>query len=94
MEKTKRSPKPLPDRMCIACRQFSGKDKLIRIVKNKEGKIFVDGTFKASGRGAYLCKSSECLKKCIRTRMLNKAFKCAVNGDVYLSLEAQFFEQG
>jgi predicted RNA-binding protein YlxR (DUF448 family) len=86
--------KPLPDRMCIACRKFSGKDKLIRVVKNKEGKIFVDNTFRASGRGAYLCKDSECLKKCIKTKMLNKAFKCAVDGGVYASLEAQFFEQG
>ena len=39
------------------------KKELIRIVKNKEGQIFLDLTGKANGRGAYICKMLSVLKK-------------------------------
>ncbi len=70
-------------RMCIVCREHSDKKELLRIVKNKEGQIFVDKTGKANGRGAYICKSKECLNKLKKSRGLNRAFKCEVSDDVY-----------
>lgn len=70
-------------RMCIVCREHSDKKELLRIVKNKDGQIFVDKTGKANGRGAYICKSKECLNKLKKSRGLNKAFKCEVSDDVY-----------
>ena len=69
--------------MCIVCREHSDKKELLRIVKNKDGQIFVDKTGKANGRGAYICKSKECLNKLKKSRGLNRAFKCEVNDDVY-----------
>ena len=50
-------------RMCIVCREHSDKKELVRIVKNKNGEIFLDLTGKANGRGAYICKSKECFLK-------------------------------
>lgn len=70
-------------RMCIVCREHSDKKELLRIVKNKDGQIFVDKTGKANGRGAYICKSKDCLNKLKKSRGLNRAFKCEVGGDVY-----------
>ncbi len=70
-------------RMCIVCREHSDKKELLRIVKNKDGQIFVDKTGKANGRGAYICKSKECLNKLKKSRGLNRAFKCEVSDDVY-----------
>lgn len=69
--------------MCIVCREHSDKKELLRIVKNKYGQIFVDKTGKANGRGAYICKSKECLNKLKKSRGLNRAFKCEVSDDVY-----------
>ena len=69
-------------RMCVVCRGQSDKKTLLRIVKNKEGQIFVDKTGKANGRGAYLCNSIECLEKSIKTKALNRAFKCEINEEV------------
>ena len=34
--------KKVPQRKCIACQDRDSKKELIRIVKNKEGKIFLD----------------------------------------------------
>lgn len=70
-------------RMCIVCRGQSDKKTLLRIVKNKDGEIFVDKTGKANGRGAYICKSRECFEKLCRQKSLNKAFKCNVSENVY-----------
>lgn len=77
-------------RMCVVCRGQSDKKTLIRIVKNKEGEIFVDDTGKANGRGAYVCKDKACFDKLCKTRMLNKAFKCNVDESVYKKLGEKF----
>lgn len=74
-------------RMCIACRQMREKRDLLRIVKDKDGNIFIDETGKKNGRGAYICKNEECLKNLIKQKSLNKAFKCEINSDVYSSLQ-------
>ena len=62
--------KNIPNRTCIGCSEIKPKKELIRIVKNKEGSIFVDKTSKANGRGAYLCDNIECLEKAIKTKRL------------------------
>ncbi|WP_270646678.1 RNase P modulator RnpM [Paeniclostridium hominis] len=78
--------KKVPQRKCIACQDRDNKKELIRIVKNKEGQIFLDKTGKANGRGAYICNCSECLKKAIKSKSLSRAFKVEVPDEVYESL--------
>ena len=75
--------KKIPLRMCVACREMQPKRNLIRIVKNNEGEIFVDKTFKANGRGAYLCANLECLEKAIKTKALNRVYKCEIDANVF-----------
>lgn len=82
--------KKVPLRMCIVCKQMKQKEELIRVVKNNEGKIFVDKTFKANGRGAYICKDQQCVNKCIKSKMLNKAFKQSINEENYNALLEEF----
>ncbi|UPA29417.1 YlxR family protein [Terrisporobacter glycolicus] len=81
--------KKVPQRKCIACQDRDSKKELIRIVKNKEGEIFIDLAGKANGRGAYICKDSECLKKAIKSKALNRAFKMEVPNEVYEKLLAE-----
>ena len=75
-------PKKVPLRMCISCREMKDKKELIRVVKNKENEVFVDPTFKANGRGAYLCNNLECFDKCVKTKALNRAFKGEIKLEV------------
>ena len=70
-------------RMCVVCRGQSDKKQLLRIVKNKDGEIFVDETGKANGRGAYVCKDRACYEKLCKQKSLNRAFKCNVSDEVY-----------
>ena len=78
--------KKVPQTKCIVCQERDKKKELMRIVKNKEGEIFIDLTGKANGRGAYICKDSECLKKAIKSKALNRAFKMEVPDEVYEKL--------
>lgn len=85
------SEKKLPLRMCIACRELKDKKSMLRVVKNKDGEIFLDFSFKASGRGAYICDNPECIKKLKSKRLLNKVFSCAVEDNVYSAIEEEYF---
>ena len=73
-------------RMCIVCRGRSDKKEFVRVVKNKDGEVFLDKTKKANGRGAYVCKSKECFEKLKKTRALNRAFKCDIPLEIYEKL--------
>ena len=81
--------KKIPQRKCIVCQDRDSKKELMRIVKNKEGEIFLDPSGRANGRGAYICKDSKCLKKAIKTKALNRAFKVEVSDEVYEKLLAE-----
>ena len=78
--------KKIPLRRCVVTKEQLPKGELLRIVKNKEGEIFIDLTGKANGRGAYICKDSECLKKAIKSKALNRAFKMEVPDEIYEKL--------
>lgn len=73
--------------MCLTCREMQPKKELLRIVKNPQDEIFIDDTFKANGRGAYLCRSKTCIEKCIKQKMLNRQFECQVDDSVYQALK-------
>lgn len=85
------SSKKIPLRMCIACRQLKEKRDMLRVVKNGDGKIFLDFSSKAQGRGAYICNSCDCVKKLKRNRLLNKVFSSEVDEKVYNAIEEEFF---
>lgn len=83
--------KKIPLRQCVACRELKEKRDMLRIVKNSEGKIFLDFSSKASGRGAYICDNPECVKKLKKNRILNKVFSCAVDEEIYAAVEEEYF---
>ena len=81
--------KKLPERTCIGCNEKKLKKDLVRIVKNKEGKIFIDKTSKANGRGAYICNKIECLEKTIKTKRLERTFEMPIDSSIYEELRGE-----
>ena len=73
-------------RMCVGCREMKEKRQLLRIVKNAEGQISFDRVGKAPGRGAYICRSAECLEKAVRQRQLERALETKIDEAVYQQL--------
>ncbi|SHJ90939.1 RNase P modulator RnpM [Paramaledivibacter caminithermalis] len=73
----------IPLRKCVGCNEQKNKKDMIRIVKNKEGRINIDFTGKAHGRGAYICPNEECLKAAQKRKSLNRAFGQEISEDIY-----------
>ena len=73
-------------RMCVGCREMKEKRSLLRIVKSPEGAISFDRVGKAPGRGAYICRSKECLDKAVRQRQLERALETKIEQDVFSQL--------
>lgn len=67
--------KKRPQRTCVSCREKREKRDLVRIVLNKDGSVTVDPTGKAPGRGAYLCRNAECIKKELKAHRLANGLK-------------------
>ena len=83
--------KKIPMRQCLGCRVMKPKKELIRVVRSPEGEVSLDFKGKASGRGAYICPNSECLKKAIRSKALDRNLEVTVPPEVMeqLSLEME-----
>lgn len=80
------SAKKIPLRMCIGCREMKPKSELYRVVKTPTGEIVIDKTNKLSGRGAYICKDADCLKKAEKINALAHTFSMAVEKQIYSQL--------
>lgn len=78
--------KKIPIRQCAGCAEHKPKNELIRIVKTPEDKIVIDTVGKVSGRGAYICKKSECLTLAIKKKRIDTAFKMTVDSEIYNTL--------
>ncbi|MGN0666404.1 MAG: RNase P modulator RnpM [Huintestinicola sp.] len=80
-------------RMCLGCGEMKPKKELIRIVRSPQDDISLDLTGKKSGRGAYICRSAECLKLARKARRLEKSFSCRISDEIYDSMERELNEQ-
>ena len=76
----------IPMRMCVGCREMKEKRQLMRIVKSPENVISFDRVGKAPGRGAYVCRSQECLSKAVKQKQLERALETKIEDAVYQQL--------
>lgn len=79
----------IPMRMCTGCMEMKPKKELIRIVKSPEGEVSVDLTGKKSGRGAYICKSAECLEKAFKAKRLSRNLDVSISEEIYNKLRSE-----
>ena len=82
-----------PMRVCAGCQEQKSKKEMIRVVRTPEGAVEIDKTGKKSGRGVYLCPNSECLKKAIRAKALERAFSTQIPPEVLDALVQTMEEQ-
>ncbi|GIO26191.1 RNase P modulator RnpM [Ornithinibacillus bavariensis] len=77
-----------PERKCVVTNQMKPKKELIRIVRNKEGEVFVDSTGKKNGRGAYLTKDLDVINKAEKTGILSKHLNVQIEESIYEELRS------
>lgn len=76
----------IPLRKCVATQEQLPKKELIRVVRNKEGEVFVDPTGKKNGRGAYLKRSVEAIELAKKKKVLNRALEVDIPESIYEEL--------
>ena len=90
MAEAKSGPRPrhVPQRTCVACRLTEAKRGLVRIVRTPEGRVVLDSTGKANGRGAYVHESRACWDEALKKDRLARALKVALPPDDMEQLRA------
>lgn len=83
----------IPLRKCIVTKEMKPKDELIRIVRNKEGAVFVDPSGKLNGRGAYLTRNLAIIEKAEKSQVLNEQFKTKIDPSLFDELKQVVMEQ-
>jgi len=79
----------VPMRKCTGCNEMKPKKELVRVVRSPEGEISIDTVGKKPGRGAYVCRSKECLEKARKAKRLQKAFSCEIPDEIFSRLEEE-----
>ena len=75
--------KKIPMRSCVVTSEKCDKKDLLRVVRDNNGHVFVDVTGRANGRGAYLKKDIEVIKKARKNKILDRRLEVEVEDSIY-----------
>ena len=89
MANAENTTKKVPTRRCTGCGEHFPKNTLIRVLRTPEGEIILDLTGKKNGRGAYICKNANCLKKARKSKRIESSLECAISEELYLRMEEE-----
>ena len=90
----------VPLRKCVGCRAKKPKNELLKVMrppkKEGPGDVFVvlNQSKHKEGRGAYVCKSAECLRAARKKRGFERAFARKIDPFIYETLEGAVAESG
>lgn len=79
--------KKIPMRTCVITHEKLPKSDLIRVVRTPNGDVLVDTTGKINGKGAYLKKDLEVIKRAKKKKILDKILEVEVLDKVFDELE-------
>lgn len=96
--------KKIPMRRCNGCNEMFPKKDLVRVVKApdtkdeegniiEKGQVSLDLTSKKLGRGAYVCKNPQCLKKARKTGRIERSLSTAIPSEIYDQMERELSDE-
>ena len=80
--------KKIPMRTCVVTRESLPKKELIRAVRDKSGNVIIDESGKQNGRGAYLKRDLDVIKKAKKSKILERALGVNIPDSLYEDLES------
>lgn len=81
--------KKIPMRKCTGCGELKPKKDLVRVIKDGNLEVKMDLTGKLNGRGAYVCRSMDCINKAIKTKAIERSLQTQISQEVYDKLKAE-----
>ncbi len=79
--------KKIPMRQCLGCNAHKPKKELIRVVRLKDGGVLLDLVGRVSGRGAYICHDTACLKKARKSKRIDHTLEVEISDEIYDAME-------
>jgi len=73
--------KIIPRRTCVICRTVGGKRGLVRVVRTPDGHVILDPTGRLAGRGAYICRETECLNAALKGNQIEHVLKVKASAE-------------
>ncbi len=77
----------IPMRTCVITKERLPKQELIRVVRMPGGVVTIDETGKVNGRGAYVKKDLEVIKKARISKILERNLETSIDEEIYDKLE-------
>lgn len=77
-------------RTCALTHEKLEKKDLFRIVREPNKNIIIDDTYKANGRGCYLKKDKEVIKKAQKSKVLDRNLEVEIPEEIYEELLNKF----
>ena len=84
----------VPMRKCVGCGEMKNKKELIRVLKTRRERFCWMPAAEKNGRGAYLCPSSDCLRKAERSRGLERSLGVRIPPEIYEKLRKEMDQLG
>ncbi len=81
--------KQIPLRQCVGCKIMKPKNELVRIIRTPSNEVCLDKTGKLNGRGAYICLSSDCYNKAVKSKALERTLKIEIQEDIYEAISKE-----
>ncbi|WP_017471924.1 RNase P modulator RnpM [Amphibacillus jilinensis] len=78
--------KKIPLRKCIVTQEMKPKQALIRVVKTKDGDVFVDPSGKKNGRGAYVSHDLSVVDQAESSQSIERHFQVKAIKEIYQDL--------
>lgn len=72
-------------RRCVGCMTSKPQNELMRVAFY-DGKLSLDETGRAKGRGVYLCKNNECVENAQKKGAFQRSFKCQLDREQLLEV--------
>ncbi len=90
----------VPVRSCVACRRRAPKRELLRWTPDRDGVPRPDPAARAEGRGAYVCRTAECVDRLARraggggadAEAVRAAFRLAIGGGLVQNVPGELHE--
>lgn len=76
----------VPVRMCVVCRTRRPASELLRAAADA-GRIVPAATVNVQGRGAYLCRNAECIRRAEKKKLLERHLGIPAADGLYRQME-------
>jgi len=78
--------KKVPMRSCVVTGEKLEKKELIRVVRDVNNQVVIDKSGKLNGRGAYLKKDIDVIKRAQKSKILDRRLEVEVPSGIYEEL--------